>query len=311
MAKRISIINFKGGVGKTTLAVHLGCYIARHVRGSRVLMVDVDHQSSLSIICLDPPRWETQCDAGDTINKVFRSYASGQPLPGGEVIFAQPFGAGNYANLDLAPAQLELDDTEIDLASTTLGNPIASEWAKRTLLCNWLSSSGIDDAYTHIIFDCPPATKLVSQNAIAASHTYVLPVIPDAVSTRGVTHFRSLITDRIDMRLQALASAVPASLVPSTYVPSTAFGGIVISMAKPHGPAASGYVNEHTQQMNALRRRWGKDVLESIIDLLVGVPESLSRGWSVFDQPGNTNVTGRNLPQMMAAVCQELVARLP
>lgn len=41
---------------------------------------------------------------------------------------------------------------------------------KRTLICRWLEESGVDDEYDLIIFDCPPATKIVSQNAIAASH---------------------------------------------------------------------------------------------------------------------------------------------
>ena len=48
MAKRISIINFKGGVGKTTLAFHLGTGLAKF-HNARVLLIDVDHQSSLSI----------------------------------------------------------------------------------------------------------------------------------------------------------------------------------------------------------------------------------------------------------------------
>ena len=36
----------------------------------------------------------------------------------------------------------------------------------------------IDEYYDYIIFDCPPATKIISQNAIAASHGYLVPVIP-------------------------------------------------------------------------------------------------------------------------------------
>ena len=47
MAKRISIINFKGGVGKTTVAFHLATGLSRYY-DARVLLVDVDHQSSLS-----------------------------------------------------------------------------------------------------------------------------------------------------------------------------------------------------------------------------------------------------------------------
>jgi chromosome partitioning protein len=186
MAKRITIVNFKGGVGKTTLAVHLGCYLARRNGEHRVLFVDVDHQSTLSIIVMNSAttanNWEQAAASGETVNKIFAHYTTqGAPMPGGEIVHKNPFGP-TYPNLDLVPAQLELDDTEIDLAATTIGNPFVSEWRKRTLLCRWLQDSGVDDAYDYVVFDCPPATKLVSQNAIAASHAYAVPVIPDAVS---------------------------------------------------------------------------------------------------------------------------------
>ncbi|MGO8789217.1 MAG: ParA family protein [Terriglobia bacterium] len=47
--RKASVINFKGGVGKTTLSLHLALFLARE---QRVLLIDVDHQSSLSIVLL-------------------------------------------------------------------------------------------------------------------------------------------------------------------------------------------------------------------------------------------------------------------
>ena len=58
MAKRVSIVNFKGGVGKTTLAFHLGTGLARYRTGTKVLLIDIDHQSSLSILCLGTEKWK-------------------------------------------------------------------------------------------------------------------------------------------------------------------------------------------------------------------------------------------------------------
>lgn len=70
MAKRISVINFKGGVGKTTLGFNLAAGLSRyHV--ARVLLVDMDHQSSLSIVCLGPSRWQKIAEEGATVNRVF------------------------------------------------------------------------------------------------------------------------------------------------------------------------------------------------------------------------------------------------
>src|SRR4051812_14575011 len=96
MAKRLSVVNFKGGVGKTTLAVHLGCYLAKRdltKSPAKVLLVDVDHQSSLSIVVQNPEPWEKACLAGTTVNTLFASYTvQGAQMPGQEVIVRQPFG---------------------------------------------------------------------------------------------------------------------------------------------------------------------------------------------------------------------------
>jgi chromosome partitioning protein len=311
MAKRIAVVNFKGGVGKTTLALHLGCYLARRDpdggEEARVLLIDVDHQSSLSIVSQNEDHWETACRNGKTVNKIFSSYTTqGAPFPGQEIIVKTPFGS-SYPTLDIVPAQFELDDTEIDLAATNIGTAYVSEWRKRTLLCKWLSDSGADEQYDFVIFDCPPATKIVSQNAIAASHAYVVPVIPDAMSTRGVTHFVNLVQNRIDAKLKGFAAVVSPNEIPKSYVPSTMLGGIVISMAQTHGPSLTGYLNEHSNQMSALRRQWGLAVLQNVVERATGVAESLGAGWPVFDRSDDINVRNRLLPAMFRRVCEELV----
>src|SRR5262245_56670427 len=143
MAKRIAVVNFKGGVGKTTLALHVGCYLAKRDpdegEEARVLLVDVDHQSSLSIVAQNPEHWEAACLAGKTANQIFSSYTiPGARFPGKEIIVKTLFGS-RYSTLDIVPARFELDDTEIDLAATNIGNAFLSEWRKRTLLCKWLT----------------------------------------------------------------------------------------------------------------------------------------------------------------------------
>ena len=208
MAKRISIINFKGGVGKTTLAFHLGTGLA-YLNNDRVLLVDVDHQSSLSILCLRNREWENAVSRGHTINAVFRPFIGSETgFPGDEIIIRSPMHDrdSDYDSMDIVPASLELDDTEIELTASHQGNAIHSEWNKRTLICRWIEETGIDDNYDYIIFDCPPATKIVSQNAVAVSHGYIIPVIPEAVMERGAPHLRDIMRLGIDGRLKALAA---------------------------------------------------------------------------------------------------------
>ena len=189
MTTKVSVINFKGGVGKSTLALHLAAHLAK---AERVLLIDVDHQSSLSIVVMGGDHWEKAARRRRTCNTVFQSFCNRKvPMPGDKIISRNPFHIRSprydfYPMLDLVPAQFELDDTEIEMASTTIGSPMLSEWHKRTLLAEWLDAVDVEDNYDYVIFDCPPATKLVSQNAIAASDYFVIPVIPDAMSTRGV-----------------------------------------------------------------------------------------------------------------------------
>jgi chromosome partitioning protein len=80
MAKRVSIINFKGGVGKTTLAFQLAAGLVRYHAPAKVLVMDMDHQSSLSIVCLGPQAWNAAVLADRTVNEVFKPFV-GQSRP--------------------------------------------------------------------------------------------------------------------------------------------------------------------------------------------------------------------------------------
>lgn len=84
MAKRISIINFKGGVGKTTLTFNFAAGLSRH-HEARVLLIDMDHQSSLSIVCLKLNQWQQAARQGSTVNRIFTDFVGGH-LPGREIV---------------------------------------------------------------------------------------------------------------------------------------------------------------------------------------------------------------------------------
>jgi len=85
MAKRISIINFKGGVGKTTFAFQLGAGLARY-HSARVLLIDMDHQSSLSIVCLTAPVWQQMVAQNRTVNEIFKPFIGQSPFPNKSII---------------------------------------------------------------------------------------------------------------------------------------------------------------------------------------------------------------------------------
>lgn len=313
MTIKISVINFKGGVGKSTLAFHLAAFLARK---ARVLIVDVDHQSSLSIVLMGADAWEAAAANRRTCNTIFESFCNRKvQLPGAEIICKNPLNnrlpwLKDYETLDLVPAQFELDDTEIEMASTTMGSAMLSEWHKRTLIAEWIDSVGAQQDYDYIVFDCPPATKLVSQNALAASDYFVIPVIPDVMSSRGVTHFRTLVTQKIDKKLDFLksGSGVATKDVPEAYSPITKMAGIVPFMAKPAGNAASGLINIHTEQLASLRLKWGADVVKTVVKHLAGVAEAMDAGRPVWNAYETQNI--KKVVPMMEAVCKNISDRL-
>jgi len=288
MAKRISIINFKGGVGKTTLAFHLGAGLARY-HDARVLLVDMDHQSSLSVVCLRAEQWAEKARDGLTVDGIFQPFVSDQAaLPGAEIIVRNPLAENpfaelhDYAGMDLVPASLQLDDTEIKLTASHRGDPLKSDWDKRTYICRWLEEAGVDADYDYIIFDCPPATKIVAQNAIAASHGYLIPVVPEAVMVRGTKHLDGLVQNGIDGYLKKLAADENTDRR-AMYEADSRLFGLAVTRIQIAGNAKSGFVRDHTSHMDSLQHEWGEKLLTPNIPHGVGVMKSLTDGHPVYD----------------------------
>lgn len=308
MAKRVSIINFKGGVGKTTLAFQLAAGLVRYHAPAKVLVVDMDHQSSLSIVCLGAQNWNARVSSDQTINEVFKPFiGQSQNMPGTKIVSSTNLNRRYYQNLKIVPASLQLDDIEIELTASHHGNAIQSEWNKRTLICRWLEESGIDDEFDYIIFDCPPATKIVSQNAIAASHGYIIPVIPEAVMERGAPHLYNMVQTGIDTRLKALAAlGTPRAM----HVPDTKLAGVAITRIQTHGPAASGFTDDHTQHLASLQRYWRGNLVQPYIEAGTGVSQALAEGVPVYDRDFNQNVGGRGFHTMYKDLTDALKVRI-
>lgn len=309
MAKRISIINFKGGVGKTTLAFHLGTGLTRY-HASRVLLVDMDHQSSLSILCMGGDAWERAAQAERTVNEIFQLFVGRRPeLPHDEIIFQNPMRDSDYASLDLVPANLALDNTEIELTASHHGEAVRSEWNKRTLLCRWLEDAEIDDRYDYIIFDCPPATKIVSQNAIAASHGYIIPVVPEAVMDRGAPHLHNMVSTEIDDRLARYATIAAQEEPRAMFVRQTRLVGLAITRIQTAG-GYSGYTDDHTQHLDSLQRSWGNDLAQPYIVQGTGVSQALADGVPVYDRDNTQNVGDRGIDTLYQRLTTELKQRI-
>ncbi len=124
MAKIISVINYKGGVGKTTMTLQLGVGLAT-LYNKKVLMVDLDPQCSLSLSTMDEHYWADWLERkGSVASVVHRFYESGEETAiDPEWIIENALDRawdtlpGNTPGLDLLPSHLDLPDFEMRLMS--------------------------------------------------------------------------------------------------------------------------------------------------------------------------------------------------
>ena len=159
--KIIAIANQKGGVGKTATAAALGDLLAQ--RGRRVLLLDLDPQSSLT--------QGLGIDAhGASLAEVIGGAKRG-PLTIQQII--KPLGD----RLDIAPADIALAGCEMGMIER-LGRENIVKATLRDL-----------QGYDVVIIDCPPALSLLTVNGLIAAHGVIVPTLPAAADLRGVRLF--------------------------------------------------------------------------------------------------------------------------
>lgn len=215
--KRVCIINYKGGVGKSTIAFNLAIGLSTR---KRVLLVDVDHQANLSRACFKSKNFS----ADNSVAAIFKSYINRQPSPDTEIIQKSPLRF--YNNLDILPSIEELDECEFDLAGTNLSDDFY-DWNKKTLICKWIDDNHLENEYDYIIFDCPPATMNITQNALAASHSYIVPLIPSELSMRGLNHLIHMINNKIYSKLKAYKQMLEIGINSGIYKNNTLYNSFV------------------------------------------------------------------------------------
>ena len=185
--KIISVINYKGGVGKTTNSANLAAELA--FRGKRVLAIDLDPQASLTFSFFTVDEWRKSYEGSKTIKNWYDAFIDKDTDLNLSSLIAHPkrvnIGKGQ---LDVVCSHLALINVDLELATRLIGG------TERDLRNNYLRMhsrlrqglESLDDAYDFVLIDCPPNFNIVTKTAIAASDYLLAPTKPDYLSTLGI-----------------------------------------------------------------------------------------------------------------------------
>jgi cellulose biosynthesis protein BcsQ len=227
----LCMINYKGGVGKTTGVFNLAAGL-RFLSDKRVLMIDLDPQCSLTNLCLKAYTRDTKKSlkiedlrVDQTVNSVVKKYLNEIRLGlKAKIDLTQLIMTDFYSgekirhcpDFDIIPATmfdtdeskypLGLDDLEVEIAMQHLGKHTMLNHI--TLFSRFFHDTSLDYKYDFIIFDCPPANSLITQNALVVSDFYLVPTIMDDMSTYGIAHLHNLVQNTIFRQLRELYGTI-------------------------------------------------------------------------------------------------------
>ncbi|KUO71676.1 MAG: chromosome partitioning protein ParA [Desulfosporosinus sp. BRH_c37] len=159
----IAIANQKGGVGKTTTTINLGYSLAE--RGKRVLLVDCDPQSNLTMsFGIDRPD-----ELPITLYHLMTDIIEEKELPQRSDYIL------SFNNLDILPCSIELAAVEVNLVTA-----MSREITLKAIL------DQLRPYYDHIIIDCMPSLGMLTINALAACDRVLIPAAPQYLSAKGL-----------------------------------------------------------------------------------------------------------------------------
>lgn len=214
MTTVISTINLKGGVGKTTLTVALAEFLAVE-HNKHVLMIDLDPQTNATVALIEEKKWIQKDKNGKTLLRLFKDKVEKKnefKIEDAIIKHVSNVSKG-INNLDLLPSSLGLIEIQDQLAMVPSGNFFVT--SPVTILQEAMSS--VIGEYDFVLIDCPPNLGIITLNGINISNYFLIPVIPDILSTYGIPS----ILNRIKKFKEASKKDQPSAL------------GIVISMYRP------------------------------------------------------------------------------
>lgn len=198
--KTISFVNYKGGVGKTTLLANIAAKLAHE--GKRILLLDLDPQGSLTFSFMSVDDWEKNYSNEKTIKTWFNDKLNKKTTNLNNYITTDlPINEDYTSNepISLIPSHLDLFIISMEMAEKLKGRTKRS-LTRNKLIYLFLIKNGLKDLeekYDYVFIDCQPSFDIFTQSAIAASDYYFIPTKFDYLSTLGIdsllTHIKNLV----------------------------------------------------------------------------------------------------------------------
>ncbi|WP_068089566.1 AAA family ATPase [Novosphingobium rosa] len=173
----IAVQNFKGGVGKSTLSVHLAQYLA--IRGYRVLLIDCDSQASSTTLFGYVP--DLDLAEEETLYPFLRE--------GERDTLDYAIKKTHFDGLDLVPANLRLFQSEYELAARMA----RGEGVLLNRLAQGIQS--VSDLYDVVVLDPPPALGAISLSVLRAANALVVPVPPTVMDFSSTAAFLTMLSE--------------------------------------------------------------------------------------------------------------------
>jgi chromosome partitioning protein len=190
----VSTINLKGGVGKTTTTVALAEFLSGEF-GKKVLVVDLDPQTNATTVLIGEKRWEKLNAAGHTLATLFQDAMRPESDPEkfdiDKTLQCQVSPVSAVGTVDLLPSSLDLIDVQDRLASM----PSGRFYASRPVDLLHKKVKPLLKDYDYVLVDCPPNLGIITLNGLRISQGYIIPTIPDVLSTYGIPQIQKRVAD--------------------------------------------------------------------------------------------------------------------